>query len=122
MPTFPILSNASMNANSCALILSPDRANYHEILNVSDQPAAFLDILSPPYNHVEEPELIATGDLEKRECRFFKTINLPTPPEMDKKITWLKMIQAPSDYYCDTEPYRGPIINKEAIKQIGASL
>ena len=111
VPTQPMLSNVSMSSTSYPLILSPEKDNYHEICNYSNQPAAFLDILSPPYNHGEELDLDGAGDLEKRECQYFKEIHFQLETETEKKIAWLQMIQTPSDFHCDTEPYRGPTID-----------
>ena len=110
VPVVPMMSKSIMNTSSSPLILSPDKDNYHELYNTSDQPAAFVDILSPPYNH-KGSELATAGDLEARECEYFKVVNFPDIPanhEVDKSIAWLQMIQPPTDYNCDTEPYLGP--------------
>ena len=110
VPVLPIAPKSSMNASSSPLIVSPDKDNYHELYNGSDQPVAFVDILSPPYNH-RGCELEPEGDSEVRECEYFKVVRLPSSDGGDKNITWLQRIKPPVDYHCDTEPYLGPNIN-----------
>jgi len=99
-----------------ALVLTPDDNNYHEICTVGEGHAAFFDILAPPYHSEYED-----GDEDLRECHFFSEISLPPnnnnilfesnhkrPPH---SFTWLRRVQSPEDYFCDTEPYLGPRIH-----------
>lgn len=98
------------------LTLQPDRDNYHEIWNTGDKPAAFLDILAPPYTH-EDPEHSDEhgSHKERRHCDFYK-IARPlqnrdpnqTNHQLDNNIYWLQVVPTPSDYNCDFEPYLGP--------------
>merc|ERR1712156_1088048 len=66
--------NSSITPHTPPLILGPTTDNFHRIYNSSDQPAAFVDILSPPYNH-RGMELAEEGDCQVRECEYFKEIN-----------------------------------------------
>jgi len=102
--------NSSITTLTAPLILGPTTDNFHRIYNSSDQPAAFVDILSPPYNH-RGLELAEEGDCQVRECEYFKEINLTATGEqhsVSNSIKWLQMIQTPPDFNCDTEPYQGP--------------
>ena len=105
-------SNASITPQMPPLILGPTTDNFHRIYNASDQPAAFVDILSPPYNH-RGLELAKEGDSQVRECEYFKEIIFTTASEnhlASNNLKWLQMIQTPADFNCDTEPYQGPQI------------
>ena len=55
--------NSSITTHTAPLILGPTTDNFHRIYNSSDQPAAFVDILSPPYNH-RGLELAEEGDCQ----------------------------------------------------------
>ena len=90
-------------------MLSPDENNYHEIHTVGEGPAAFFDILAPPYFPLSITEEFFED--EPRHCNFFEehifkpspsTSNIPSNP------VWLRMIKCPADYESDTEPYLGP--------------
>ena len=60
------------------LILYPNKDNFHEIRLIGEGPAAFLDILSPPYN-IETEEgggTLEIPDDERRDCGFYQVANL----------------------------------------------
>ena len=60
------------------LILYPNKDNFHEIKLIGEGPAAFLDILSPPYN-IETEEgggTLEIPDDERRDCGFYKVVDL----------------------------------------------
>lgn len=84
---------------------------------MGEGPAAFFDILAPPYHtntdHVSETE-------EIRECHFFCEVsfannNLIHSEQNHKQnqFVWLRRIKSPDDYFCDTEPYAGPKIHAD---------
>ena len=77
-------------------------------------PAAFLDILAPPYN-IRPPEW--AEDQEERDCHYFRELTGPAGPhnnqDQSPAHSWLLMCEPPSSFYCDTEPYRGPEIQSE---------
>lgn len=77
-------------------ILCPRRGNIHEIRSV-DGPAAFLDILAPPY----ETDIPGVGP---RPCRYFKDIS----HNDDSPVKKLVRIPSPADYWSDSAPYQGP--------------
>jgi len=108
--------------HSSPLLLEPDKDNYHEIRNVGEKPAVFLDILAPPYTDQEETDE-NNGDQtprkEQRHCDFYKIArpmhralnpdNISnSEDEIQKKCFWLQVIPTPPDYNCDFEPYLGP--------------
>jgi len=120
VPVERVLVREPKDTTSGPVILSPDRDNYHEIWNVGNQPAAFLDILAPPYTEDDsEPPSEAEPGHERRHCDFYKVAQLPHKAcsysmnnsnniEVEKKTSWLQVIPTPTDYFCDFEPYCGP--------------
>lgn len=94
-----------LNPNSKCSCLTPEVRNYHELNTVPGSgPAAFIDILAPPYtteDSVDESD-------DHRDCDFFQVDD--TLAVCDPDIAWLRWIQPPQDYSCSYEQYRGPII------------
>ncbi|XP_076181217.1 2-aminoethanethiol dioxygenase [Ptiloglossa arizonensis] len=92
----------SLHSNSPACILTPRDKNLHEISCI-EGPAAFLDILSPPYD---------VDDCGKgpRPCTFFKTINSKLCTDSADIIEEVKLlvIEGPPDFYSKTLKYTGP--------------
>lgn len=84
-----------MDAQSPTCILDPKQRNIHEIESV-DGPAAFLDILSPPYCSRENPH-------DSRKCTYFKVLE-----RLSGKSYQLKEINPPNWYWNDTYMYEGP--------------
>ncbi|XP_007895409.1 2-aminoethanethiol (cysteamine) dioxygenase a [Callorhinchus milii] len=86
-----------------ACVLSPDRDNLHEISAV-DGPAAFLDVLAPPY-----------CSAEGRDCHYYRVLEVsgsggkagPEPAQPPRHV-WLLEVPQPVDFWCDAEPYPGP--------------
>lgn len=110
-------NRVTVGPDSKPLVLYPDKDNFHEIRLV-EGPAAFLDILSPPYNSVNEEDgsLEIPGD-ERRDCGFYKDITRSVtagtgkfpPLATNPSIHWLHRLRTqPADYFCDQEPYKGP--------------
>jgi len=117
----PCSKNVISNVDSSfeTFILSPDTNNYHEILTVGDGPAAFFDILAPPYHTDTSSTESDTPDEEDeheeiRECFFFAELNFGPSKSKNNihseksNIVWLRRVKSPDDYYCDTESYLGP--------------
>lgn len=92
----------SLNSNSSACILTPSEKNLHEIKCIQG-PAAFLDILSPPYD-VDE---FGKGP---RPCTFFKIVKskLCTESADVFEEVQLSVIESPRDFYSSTLKYIGP--------------
>ncbi|XP_053721587.1 2-aminoethanethiol (cysteamine) dioxygenase a [Synchiropus splendidus] len=88
-------------------LLTPARDNLHQI-DAVDGPAAFLDILAPPYN----PD-------DGRDCHYYRVLRTVVdekggPDEQaveDKGETWLLEIPQPEDFGCGAEPYPGPVVS-----------
>jgi cysteamine dioxygenase len=78
-----------------AATLTPTKNNYHEITAVGG-PAAFFDILSPPYDF-DHPIF------GKRKCSFYQKTYAS---KGDNLI--LEKIPSPESYYCDTATYYAP--------------
>ena len=93
-----------------------DEDNYHEIQSVGESPAAFFDILAPPY-HTNEFDEEDDGH-EPRDCHFFtehkdistggNNTNNNIHSGKQPNILWLRRIPCPNDYTCSEEPYCGP--------------
>ncbi|MEQ2229217.1 hypothetical protein ILYODFUR_016656 [Ilyodon furcidens] len=105
-------SVAEYSENSGPCLLTPVRDNLHQI-DAVDGPAAFLDILAPPYN----PD-------DGRDCHYYKVLQSVTEPESGAKVDqeqlgekkeiknegWLLEIPQPEDFWCGGEPYPGPVV------------
>ncbi|XP_064630875.1 2-aminoethanethiol dioxygenase-like [Lineus longissimus] len=100
--------NAETDLDACCL--SPIEENFHEIQAING-PAAFLDILAPPYNSTEI-----------NVCHYFKDV---TPKSSDTgqsescvpAVSWLLRVPQPLDFWCDTHPYTGPPLNPLALSE-----
>lgn len=91
----------SLDSNSSACILTPSEKNLHEISCV-EGPAAFLDILSPPYD-VDE---FGKGP---RPCTFFKVKSKLCTESADVvEEIQLSVIESPPDFYSSSLKYIGP--------------
>jgi len=101
-------------SQTCAMV-EPDSNNIHRIESV-DGPAAFLDILAPPYNIYPEEN---PHDNQERDCHYFSEVaEVPkvNPPEgSGKPRKWVVMKDPPASFYCDTEPYMGQKINSPLL-------
>lgn len=97
-------------------VLTPTTGNIHEITATGSNPAAFFDILSPPYDST----LSMNGPkkcLFYRKLQFDPSIEMPicSEPSTDeeasdksKRIAYLQQIRVPNHYYCDTIYYTPP--------------
>ncbi|XP_044035143.1 2-aminoethanethiol (cysteamine) dioxygenase a [Siniperca chuatsi] len=106
-------SVAEYSENSGPCLLTPVRDNLHQI-DAVEGPAAFLDILAPPYN----PD-------DGRDCHYYKVLQTVAEGETDGKSneeqqgeekekaeeTWLLEIPQPEDFWCGGEPYPGPAVS-----------
>lgn len=92
----------ALHSNSPACILTPSEKNLHEISCV-EGPAAFLDILSPPYD-VDE---FGKGP---RPCTFFKVVNFKLCTESADVVeeVQLSVTESPPDFYSSSLKYTGP--------------
>ena len=86
-----------LSSDDGCCVLTPEEGNIHEIRPV-DGPAAFLDILAPPYDH----------DTGARICQYYKTVDLAP----SNGIEWLLKVAPPREFWCDTAEYRGPKISE----------
>lgn len=98
-------------------ILTPTLCNIHEITATGSSPAAFFDILSPPY----ESELSMYGP---KKCLFYRKIPFEPSPDLTfkntnshssddestktKQLAYLQQIRVPNHYYCDNIYYNRP--------------
>lgn len=78
-------------------ILDEHICNYHEITAIGG-PAAFFDILSPPYSDYADESETA------RHCHFYRKIMVEN--NHPKKIK-LEKINCPDHYFCDSIVYQG---------------
>jgi len=101
-----VSSVTSVTPDSCPCLLSPSESNIHKIESVGG-PAAFLDILAPPYNIDPDPYM---DDQEERDCHYFRVLSEPVA-EDSPGHHWLMMCDPPASFFCDTEQYSGPTIS-----------
>ncbi|NP_001088077.1 uncharacterized protein LOC494774 [Xenopus laevis] len=108
--------------NSPPCLLAPHRENLHQI-SAEDGPAAFLDILAPPYDPADG-----------RDCHYYQLIHpaaspapasAAAPGETEgpaaasdncaggaaQKEIWLLEIPQPEDFWCGGEAYPGPKVS-----------
>lgn len=81
-------------------LLSPHTDNLHQI-DAVDGPAAFLDILAPPY----DPQ-------HGRDCHYYRLLEGQPPagaepPGLPREV-WLMETPQAADFWCGGEPYPGP--------------
>eukprot|EP00076_Gallus_gallus_P022297 XP_015143625.1 2-aminoethanethiol dioxygenase [Gallus gallus] len=79
-------------------LLSPHTDNLHQI-DAVEGPAAFLDILAPPY----DPE-------HGRDCHYYRLLEGPpagAEPALPREV-WLLETAPAADFWCGGEPYPGP--------------
>lgn len=92
-----ITSDRVCSGNSETCVLTPTSSNYHEI-EALDLPAAFFDILSPPYDTLIE-------DIGPRRCTYYHVANV-----ISTNVVELEEVEVPKCFYCDQAPYLGPIL------------
>lgn len=105
-------SVAEYSETSGPCLLTPVQDNLHQI-DAVEGPAAFLDILAPPYN----PD-------DGRDCHYYKVLQTAVREENQKgnqeqegdhkekqDETWLLEIPQPEDFSCGGEPYPGPAVS-----------
>ncbi|CAL7944341.1 unnamed protein product [Xylocopa violacea] len=93
----------SLHSNSPACTLTPKDKNLHEITCI-EGPAAFLDILSPPYD-------VDDSGKGPRPCTFFKTVSSSKSCTDSSDIieeVKLVVIEDPPDFYSGSLKYTGP--------------
>lgn len=98
--TLRCVSEYSPSSSPC--LLTPQRDNLHQIQALGG-PAAFLDILAPPY----DPD-------NNRDCHYFRILQPLAPssegPERPEE-TWLLEIPQPEDFCCGGQVYPGPTVS-----------
>ncbi|OWF55065.1 2-aminoethanethiol dioxygenase-like [Mizuhopecten yessoensis] len=90
-------SSETLTTDDPACVLLPSDGNIHEMISV-DGPAAFVDILAPPYDHT-------TGE---RVCQYYRDCSEDTPTSSNSQVRWLRSIPPPHSFWCDTMEYNGP--------------
>lgn len=89
-----------INESSEAAVLGPDCGNYHELTALDGRPAAFYDILSPPYSEQND-----TSE-DARHCSFYRKIMVDNSGS--NPILRLIKIACPDHYFCDSYSYEQP--------------
>uniref|UniRef100_A0A8C6TL42 2-aminoethanethiol (cysteamine) dioxygenase a n=1 Tax=Neogobius melanostomus TaxID=47308 RepID=A0A8C6TL42_9GOBI len=91
------VSEYSPSSTPC--LLTPQRDNLHQIQALGG-PAAFLDILAPPY----DPD-------NNRDCHYYRVLQPSATsseaPERPEE-TWLLEIPQPEEFWCGGQVYSGP--------------
>lgn len=106
-------ASADYTEDSEPCLLTPLQDNLHQIIAV-EGPAAFLDILAPPYN----------AD-DGRDCHYYRILQPAEEEEeeegrtgeqredegKEEKVTWMLEIPEPEDFGCGPETYPGPAVS-----------
>ncbi|XP_007255178.3 2-aminoethanethiol (cysteamine) dioxygenase a [Astyanax mexicanus] len=95
-------STSEFTEHSSPCLLTPLRDNLHQIEAI-EGPAAFLDILAPPY----DPD-------EGRDCHYYRVIHTERnskEEEVEEEMLLLLEIPQPDDFWCGGEPYPGPEVS-----------
>lgn len=107
-------SVAEYTENSGPCLLTPLRDNLHQIDAVGG-PAAFLDILAPPYNPDDGRDChyysILKTVAEKQTSNKGKSSEEHGEEKEENKEIWLLEIPQPEDFGCGGEPYPGPLVS-----------
>ncbi|XP_033322655.1 2-aminoethanethiol dioxygenase [Megalopta genalis] len=92
----------SLHNNSPACVLTPRDKNLHEISCI-EGPAAFLDILSPPYDEDDS----GNGP---RPCTYFKTISSTSCMDLPDIVEEVKLLafEGPPNFDSESLKYTGP--------------
>jgi cysteamine dioxygenase len=88
-----------LDQNSQSAVLDENHSNFHEITAL-DEPAAFFDILSPPYSDFHDID-------GERHCKFYRKL-MTSKGTSPSRILRLEKINCPSYYYCDQVDYSKP--------------
>ncbi|KAJ8879013.1 hypothetical protein PR048_019619 [Dryococelus australis] len=91
----------SVDSSSAACVLTPVERNLHEI-HTENGLAAFLDILSPPYNS-------ESTDTCDRSCHYYMEV-LQSGVETGSQNVKLRRVTPPPDFWNDSAPYNGPLL------------
>lgn len=92
-------------------LLTPLRDNLHRI-DALDGPAAFLDILAPPYDSEDGRDCHYYNVLTRAEAAGPVAQQHDAEVENDKETeTWLLEIPQPEDFWCGGESYPGPTVS-----------
>jgi len=99
-----------VDSSSPPCVLYPNMGNIHQIESVNGA-AAFLDILSPPYNIDPEPD---SQDQEVRDCNYYRMVG--DASDSVAGCRWLLRTPSPPNHFVDTEPYQGPKLTRDPIE------
>ncbi|XP_047352613.1 2-aminoethanethiol dioxygenase [Vespa velutina] len=91
-----------LHKNSPACVLTPQDKNLHEISCI-EGPAAFLDILSPPYG-------VDDSGKGPGPCTFFKTVNSKPCTDSGDIVEEVQLVvtEKPPGFYSHNLKYTGP--------------
>ena len=88
----------SSSASDAICQVTPDFGNIHEVCAIDGKSAAFVDVISPPYD-------------SEIGCNYFEVIGTCHDAAMKQDITWLlRLAREPSSYWTVSAPYKGPAI------------
>lgn len=89
-----------LDSKSAVSFLDENKSNYHEITALEGSPAAFFDILSPPYSDFKDDET------SSRHCHFYRKLMVEN--NLEEMVIKLERIECPETYYCDSVAFDSP--------------
>ncbi|XP_044753890.1 2-aminoethanethiol dioxygenase [Coccinella septempunctata] len=99
-PLTPIIaektSEITVDSSNACSILYPEHKNIHQVECING-PAAFMDILSPPYDTINEHG-------EMRRCNYYRVL-----AEVAPNIFKLQKTDSPSTFWTDSAPFIGKL-------------
>lgn len=98
--TAECVSQDIVDTSDGCCVVEPNNNNLHEIESI-DGPAAFIDILAPPY------ETVIPG-IGVRKCSYYSILS-----QVNDNVYKLQEISSPSWYWSDSFPYTGPNFHEE---------
>lgn len=89
----------SSSTSDAVCQVTPDIGNIHEVCAIDGKSAAFVDVISPPYD-------------SEVGCNYFEVIGTCHDAKLKQDITWLmRLAREPSSYWTVLAPYKGPAIS-----------
>lgn len=112
-----------INAQSDSVLLQPKAGNLHEIVCDTESAAAFIDVLSPPYDTLIRVDKSMPHSDDSyysylpRKCRFFEIVE-----QLKDDLVKMKECKSPSWFFTSREDYLGPKVVEPREDYLGPNV